>query len=360
MKKTNYFLIIFFSFCSFAFSQSGFDFAANNVFTFADTGTSHMLKKFNMSIPYTLAPVGPVFSQNVIGLEFGGQGYLYYFHMPSSYNYELWRIDTATGTRTSVGVAGNVNGIINRGLAWDNVGKKMYVMFSTSPSKLYTVNLNTGAMTFFTNLSANDYIIGFAVNNAGSMFGISTFGTKLVRINQTNGTTTDIGLLGVTLGDVYGCDFDPLTGKMYLMSNSNIYRIDTATGAATLTGSIAGSAKYLSIGGGLYTGISKLSAEIPSSVKLYDNYPNPFNPSTKIKFDVASLSFPNTGNGIHFVSLKIFDMLGREAATLVNSKLSPGTYEVSWNASGNSSGMYFYQLSVDNANYAVKKMALTK
>lgn len=360
MKKASCILISFFFFCSFAYSQSEPDFAVNNAFTFTDTISTGILKKFNMSTPYILTSVGPASTQGVLGLEFGGPGYLYYFRMPSSYNYELWRIDTATGTRTSIGVAGFINGIINRGLAWDNVGKKMYAMFSTTPSKLYTVNLGTGALTFLTDFSANDYMLAFAVNNAGSMFGISNFGGKLVRINKTTGALNDIGLLGITLGDIYGCDFDPLTGKMYLMNNSSVYRVDTATGAATLVGSLANSVKYIAIGGGSYVGISQLSSEIPVSVKLYENYPNPFNPVTKFKFDITSLSFTNPGGTNRLVSLKIFDMLGREVAVLVNGKLSPGTYEVNWNASAFSSGMYFCRLSVDNVQYSVKRMALTK
>ena len=360
MKKTSCILISLFFSCSFAYSQSEPDFAVNNAFTFTDTISTDMLKKFNMSTPFTLTSVGSSSTQMVLGLEFGGPGYLYYFRMPSSYNYELWRIDTATGTRTSIGVAGNVNSIINRGLAWDNVGKKMYAMFSTTPSKLYTVNLSTGALTFLTDFSANDYMLSFAVNNAGSMFGISNFGGKLVRINKTTGALTDIGPLGITIGNIYGCDFDPLTGKMYLMNNSSVYRIDTATGAATLVGSLANSVKYIAIAGGSYTGISQLSSEIPVSVKLYENYPNPFNPATKIKFDITSLALSNTGSSERFVSLKIFDMLGREVVVLVNAKLSPGTYDFDWNASAFPSGLYFCRLSVDNVLYDVKKMALTK
>ncbi|MFA7361180.1 MAG: T9SS type A sorting domain-containing protein [Candidatus Kapaibacterium sp.] len=360
MKKAICLLIIFLSFYSFVYTQPQPDFAANNAFTFSDTLSNSTLNKFNMSTPYTLTSVGPASSQAVIGLELGGPGYLYYFRLPSSFNYELWRIDTATGARTSIGIAGFINGIINRGLAWDNVGKKMYAMFSTTPSKLYTVNLSTGALTFLTDFSANDYMLAFAVNNAGSMFGISNFGGKLVRINKTSGLLTDIGSLGITLGNIYGCDFDPLTGKMYLMNNSSVYRIDTATGAATLIGSLANAVKYIAIGGGTYTGISQLSSEIPASVKLYENYPNPFNPVTKIKFDITSISFTNSGGANRLVSVKIFDMLGRDVAILVNGNLSPGSYEVNWDASAFSSGMYFCRLSVDNVLYDVKKMALTK
>jgi hypothetical protein len=83
---------------------------------------------------------------------------------------------------------------------------------------------------------------------------------------------------------------------------------------------------------------------------LYQNYPNPFNPSTFIKFDVSKGSF---------VSLKVFDALGREVVVLVNEDLRPGTYEADWNASQYPSGVYFYQLSTDGFNKTMK-MILVK
>jgi len=68
---------------------------------------------------------------------------------------------------------------------------------------------------------------------------------------------------------------------------------------------------------------------------LSQNYPNPFNPSTKIQFSVVSSQL---------TVLKIYDLLGREVATLVNDELSPGSYAVTWDATGYPSGIYFYKL----------------
>jgi photosystem II stability/assembly factor-like uncharacterized protein len=111
---------------------------------------------------------------------------------------------------------------------------------------------------------------------------------------------------------------------------------------------------------GLTIGIQNISAEIPVGFKIYQNYPNPFNPTTKIKFEVPShLSFPNASIGNPLVTLKVYDMLGRELATLVNEELAPGTYSVDWNASDVPSGIYFYKMTSGNFTQT-KKMLLIK
>jgi hypothetical protein len=68
---------------------------------------------------------------------------------------------------------------------------------------------------------------------------------------------------------------------------------------------------------------------------LEQNYPNPFNPTTTIQYSIARSEW---------TQVKIFDVLGREVATLVNETKPPGTYTVQWNASGIPSGVYFYRL----------------
>jgi hypothetical protein len=83
------------------------------------------------------------------------------------------------------------------------------------------------------------------------------------------------------------------------------------------------------------TDVRPISSSIPDGFSLSQNYPNPFNPSTNIKYQT-----PNTNH----VTLKVFDILGCEVATLVNEVRQPGTYTVQWDASGHASGMYFYQL----------------
>jgi hypothetical protein len=89
---------------------------------------------------------------------------------------------------------------------------------------------------------------------------------------------------------------------------------------------------------------------VPTTFALEQNYPNPFNPSTTIRY-----ALPNSAK----VRLMIYDLLGREIATLVNEEQSAGWKEVEWNASAFSSGIYFYKIHANNFN-ETKKMVLMK
>jgi plastocyanin len=90
--------------------------------------------------------------------------------------------------------------------------------------------------------------------------------------------------------------------------------------------------------------------EIVNGYELSQNYPNPFNPTTNIKFSVANSSQ---------VTLKVYNITGKEVATLVNDKLSPGSYRVDWNAVNFTSGIYYYRIRTE-AFSETKKMLLIK
>ncbi len=105
-------------------------------------------------------------------------------------------------------------------------------------------------------------------------------------------------------------------------------------------------------GSGL-TGIQNVGGVAPKQYSLSQNYPNPFNPATKIRFSIPA------GNNSTLVKLTVYDMLGREVSQLVNSNLSPGSYEVNWDAANFSSGVYFYKLQTGEFS-EIKKMSLVK
>ncbi len=95
-------------------------------------------------------------------------------------------------------------------------------------------------------------------------------------------------------------------------------------------------------------------AQTMSIYKPHQNYPNSFNPSTKISFTI-----PNVGTGLALSVLKVYDVLGNEVATLVDEHLEAGKYEVTFDASNLTSGIYFYRLQAGSF-IETKKMILLK
>jgi spore germination protein YaaH len=88
------------------------------------------------------------------------------------------------------------------------------------------------------------------------------------------------------------------------------------------------------------TSVDLTTTTIPDRLQLLQNYPNPFNPTTNLEFRISNVGF---------VSLKIFDMLGREVASLVNEQREAGSHIVRWDAPGVPSGVYFYRLTIGGA-----------
>ncbi len=101
---------------------------------------------------------------------------------------------------------------------------------------------------------------------------------------------------------------------------------------------------------GFVIGINNISSSSPDNYSLSQNYPNPFNPLTKIRFSVK-----DEGS----TSIKVYDLLGREVETLVNERMRPGTYEISFDGGKYPSGVYFYRL-VSGKYSETKKMSLIK
>lgn len=166
--------------------------------------------------------------------------------------------------------------------------------------------------------------------------------------------------IGATAGKVFkfgirGGDNEAGNGQGF--GNNHLENIDDANAAYTITtdfGSINPKYyDYWNFDTHTYTTPTSVGAENgaqPTEFALSQNYPNPFNPSTKIEFAV-----PVQSN----VKLSVFNIVGQEVATLVNGPVSAGKHTVTFNASGFSSGMYFFRLSSGSFN-TVKKMVLMK
>jgi hypothetical protein len=100
----------------------------------------------------------------------------------------------------------------------------------------------------------------------------------------------------------------------------------------------------VSIAGVTYpTVATKVDDQVPLTFGLQQNYPNPFNPTTSFEFDLPAgqAGVPSSS----FVHVSVFDMLGREVATLVDGDRAPGKYLVHWNASTMPSGVYYYKMT---------------
>lgn len=110
------------------------------------------------------------------------------------------------------------------------------------------------------------------------------------------------------------------------------------------TNCIAARNKYNSV-----IGITNYNSQIPNKYSLSQNYPNPFNPVTNVEFGISKLGF---------VSLKIYDVLGKEVGSLVNDNLQPGTYKYNFDASNLSSGIYFYRINAGDFSETRSMMLL--
>ena len=90
-------------------------------------------------------------------------------------------------------------------------------------------------------------------------------------------------------------------------------------------------------------------SELPKEFKLYENYPNPFNPTTTIKYDIANNSF---------VKLVVYDLAGKEIETLVSNNMQAGSYEATWSGSNYASGVYFARIEAGSYRHIIKMLMI--
>jgi hypothetical protein len=119
------------------------------------------------------------------------------------------------------------------------------------------------------------------------------------------------------------------------------------------------------------TAVGEPSAGIPDQFQLGQNYPNPFNPATVIEYTVGGISLPampagrqagqagGQGSGGSNVRLVVYDLLGREVATLVNEQQAPGSHQVTFDATGLTTGVYLYRLTAGTYT-ATRRMVVMK
>ncbi|MBN8570423.1 MAG: T9SS type A sorting domain-containing protein [Ignavibacteria bacterium] len=208
---------------------------------------------------------------------------------------------------------------VNNGWA---VGAAGLVMKTTNGGNTWAYITNTGLTSTYKSKTV------FFINANTGWIGTKEDGTQTLNVLYTNNA-------GATWSR------QPVQGEYSLFS---IHFFDAYNGG--MTGDYG--AIYHTINGGV--AVNNISTIVPDKNYLYKNYPNPFNPSTTIKFDVNKFSY---------VKLVIVDALGREVETIVNENLNEGTYTVNWNGMNKASGIYFYTLKTGDFT-ETRKMMLMK
>ncbi len=163
----------------------------------------------------------------------------------------------------------------------------------------------------------------------------------------------------VTVFDGSTIFYNSGNNDLHLVSTSPAVNAGTADGAPAddFDGNPRPYGSGIDIGAYEYQGGTGLGSDYNNRYEflLYQNYPNPFNPETRIKY-----SIPSSGNSLlNSVQMKVYDILGKEIALLINEEKSAGIYELRWNADNYPSGIYFYKLQAGNF-CAVRKMLLIK
>ena len=205
------------------------------------------------------------------------------------------------------------------------------------------------------------------VSAGGQTLNPTTWGMDPARLNDTLALNTQVQLNNPYNPVRQGSNYMPqnTSSPVYTHVTTNLSAVDpffentTYRGAFGTTDWTAGWANWrpdsVDYDNIPPIGIQNISTTVPKSYTLEQNYPNPFNPQTIIKFNIVS-------SGL--VTLKIYDILGREVRTLANNEaVNPGTYKVDFNASDLPSGVYFYKLAVNAANVEwnqTRKMILVK
>ena len=193
---------------------------------------------------------------------------------------------------------------------------------SFDPAVLSIVNVNSGGLTKAFSLETTNLSIG-SVN-------FSIKGYK--GINEDNGELIQLE---------FACK--PSQSSSTFLHFDDAFIMDEATYQQKVYNLIDGEIKII-------TGVSKEDNLIPKEYSLSQNFPNPFNLLTKIRYEI-----PKEGN----ISIKVFDILGREITTLLNKHEKPGSYEIEWNTHDFASSIYFYQLKAGDY-IQTKKMILLR
>ena len=224
-------------------------------------------------------------------------------------------IDSLTGWRA----VGNILKTSNGGLTW---------VYQQLPRLYITWNL----------LMKFSFINKDTIYGVGGVYNYPSTVAAMIYKTTNGGLNWGYQIPDTNFGILSGYRFINFTNKLkgfaFWYKDKDIY---TTTGGSDTT---------------FYTGINNNSiTEIPKGFELFQNYPNPFNQTTNIKYQITNKSY---------ITLKVYDISGKEVATILNEEKQPGKYSIRFDSGGLASGIYFYQLIADGKNNETKKMIILK
>jgi hypothetical protein len=342
------------------------DIKFQRVLVAGNSGT--ILRSTNSGETWNVIP--PVTSVNLNAVRFGYAGYDYavgdngvilrgsnsglnWAVMPSGTTRKLTAVSVHSSGQAFVIAAGEKGTILrstNSGQSWINVslpdttinfncinppfamGNEIFSYYIAGTNGRIYKSTNQGATWVLKNSGTSNSLhsIYFSTPDSGAVTGDN--GTVRMTTNGGDSWFTDPYFSGVS-GTITSISQMPRSERTFTaVSNNNTLYI-----AAEDTNLVI-------------IGIKNISSEIPREFTLSQNYPNPFNPSTKFKVQISKSSD---------VKIVIFDVTGKELETLVNEQLKPGTYEIDFNGSRFSSGVYFYKL-IAGDYIETRKMMLVK
>lgn len=229
-----------------------------------------------------------------------------------------------------------------------------------SPNGVYFQKYkNIGSTDSFEKVDSNMAVADYVISNCTPTVSLQNNGEFVISWTEWNGSST--GSFNNLKFRIYNSDLAPLTDVMnatisqernqinqdIVFKDNKVFNVWQDNHEHGVGYDIWANVYNF---GYLVTGVNNKKINTPINFKLSQNYPNPFNPTT-----VISYQFPVAG----YVSLKVYDILGREVATLVNQRQNPGQHQVTFNASNLASGTYFYRLRTGDF-VQVKKMLLLK
>ena len=242
------------------------------------------------------------------------------------------------------------------------VGEGGVILRSTNGGATWDIQA-IGTMMNLNAVSFADANNGLVVGGQGKIWRTSDGGNIPVELNSFTGVTNDNNVLlnWTTATEKNNSGFTIERSK----DNQSFSRLGFVPGSGTTTqlhtysytdkdlknGKYYYRLKQIDFEGSYeYSDALEVTVNVPLTFSLQQNFPNPFNPATTIKYSIPKNSY---------ITLKIYDVLGGEVKTLIKEEKSAGTYELNWNAANLPSGVYFYQLKADEYT-AVKKMILLK